>query len=281
MKLTFLIQYMENLNDSISKQEEISSYEKENELMSEIGQDNLYIVEKIINRKKEKGVEKFLVKWKGYESKFNTWEPIDNLIGDGCKTLINQFLIRESKKKSKKLKKNKSSRNFNTYKSNNKRQRNKSTSNLKNSTEFSVNNTASKESFLKDSVKEDQSDHKRSSSSKKFNNTTRKYLEKEILRNLMKKEEEDNKSLIKKEEVEEDPDALYLKQKFSVPDSLPITILSVARKENKLIYNITFPVSKEEGIVLHPTEVVPSELLRIMSPDTLIDFLEASIILKE
>ncbi len=41
-----------------------------------------YIVEKILDKKKEKGKVYYLVKWKGFSNKDNTWEPRTNLIID-------------------------------------------------------------------------------------------------------------------------------------------------------------------------------------------------------
>ena len=41
-----------------------------------------YIVEKIIDRKKEKGKIYYLVKWKGFKNDKNSWEPRTNLIKD-------------------------------------------------------------------------------------------------------------------------------------------------------------------------------------------------------
>ncbi|HLX52533.1 MAG TPA: chromo domain-containing protein, partial [Aquella sp.] len=40
----------------------------------------IYRIEKIIRKKKIKGVEYGLVKWIGYSDKFNTWEPMTEII---------------------------------------------------------------------------------------------------------------------------------------------------------------------------------------------------------
>lgn len=40
-----------------------------------------YAVENIVDRKMEGGKMKYLIKWEGYESKFNTWEVKHNLTG--------------------------------------------------------------------------------------------------------------------------------------------------------------------------------------------------------
>jgi hypothetical protein len=40
-----------------------------------------YEVEKILDSKKVSGRAQYLVKWKGYDTLENTWEPIENLTG--------------------------------------------------------------------------------------------------------------------------------------------------------------------------------------------------------
>ena len=43
-------------------------------------QDNAeYRIEKILRRRKVKGKEEVLIKWKGYSEDFNSWEPVENL----------------------------------------------------------------------------------------------------------------------------------------------------------------------------------------------------------
>ena len=39
-----------------------------------------FVVEDIVNHEKKKGVVRFEVKWVGYESTENTWEPVDNIL---------------------------------------------------------------------------------------------------------------------------------------------------------------------------------------------------------
>jgi len=48
-----------------------------------------YEPEKIVGRRLEKGVTKFQVKWVGWETKDNTWEPIEHLAG--CEDMIAEF----------------------------------------------------------------------------------------------------------------------------------------------------------------------------------------------
>ncbi len=57
-----------------------------------------YEVEKILDRKHENGENYYLVKWIGYDSSENTWEPIKNLIHS--REIIKEFeLKRESPEK--------------------------------------------------------------------------------------------------------------------------------------------------------------------------------------
>jgi len=68
---------------------------------------DVFLVESIIDKKNEKGVVKYLVKWKGYGTKDNTWEPQANIFCDG---LIKAYEEKQNTKFSKsasKLKKGK------------------------------------------------------------------------------------------------------------------------------------------------------------------------------
>ncbi len=48
-----------------------------------------YVVEKILSRKTVDGVDYYLLKWKGYPSSSNTWEPRQNL--SNCGLLLQEF----------------------------------------------------------------------------------------------------------------------------------------------------------------------------------------------
>ena len=55
--------------------------------------DNVHQCEKIVGQRLAKGVTQFCVKWAGYDTKDNTWEPIENLAG--CESFIADFKERE------------------------------------------------------------------------------------------------------------------------------------------------------------------------------------------
>ena len=57
--------------------------------MSDLG-DDIYIVEKILKKKRnERGEVRYLVKWDGYDSSENTWEPPVNF--SGCPQVLENF----------------------------------------------------------------------------------------------------------------------------------------------------------------------------------------------
>ena len=54
---------------------------------------DIYELERIIAQRTAKGITQFLVNWKNYDSKDNTWEPIEHLAG--CEDMIAEFKERE------------------------------------------------------------------------------------------------------------------------------------------------------------------------------------------
>ena len=67
--------------------------------MSDIEEDQVYIVEKVVSKRKAKGGKtEYLIKWQGYEESDNTWEPEDNVSDD----LITEFELEQNPKEKKK-----------------------------------------------------------------------------------------------------------------------------------------------------------------------------------
>lgn len=51
--------------------------------------DDFYVIEAILEKKKQRGIWKYKVKWEGYPMDQCTWEPRENL--QNCKELLEQF----------------------------------------------------------------------------------------------------------------------------------------------------------------------------------------------
>jgi chromobox protein 1 len=65
--------------DHMPEEDEVAA-DEEGEGEEDDGDEEVYIVEKILNHRFERGVLKFEVKWEGYEKKSDrTWEPEENL----------------------------------------------------------------------------------------------------------------------------------------------------------------------------------------------------------
>lgn len=55
------------------------SKKKRSHATIEDSDDNLYLVEAVLAKRIKRGRQEYLIKWKNYDEKFNTWEPEDNL----------------------------------------------------------------------------------------------------------------------------------------------------------------------------------------------------------
>ena len=54
-----------------------------------MSEDKLYLVEKILNRRKKNGKLEYKIKWEGYPMSESTWEPMRNL--DTAKNLVAEY----------------------------------------------------------------------------------------------------------------------------------------------------------------------------------------------
>ncbi|KAK8729366.1 hypothetical protein OTU49_008792, partial [Cherax quadricarinatus] len=59
-------------------------------------------VEKILEEREKKGKKEYLIQWKDWGPKYNTWEPEENL--EGCQDIMKRFKEQEKKQKEKMLK---------------------------------------------------------------------------------------------------------------------------------------------------------------------------------
>ena len=76
---------------------------------SQNADDTFYYVEKILDRKVENGELRYLIKWQGYSSKDNSWEPEGNLKARAMVEEFNKKFV-EKANKMKRLPKAKSSK---------------------------------------------------------------------------------------------------------------------------------------------------------------------------
>ena len=65
----------------------------------EVQEDDIFVVEKLVGKKKARGVTYYKVRWKNYEPKDDTWEAESNIF---AKELIDKYEKENSKKKGKK-----------------------------------------------------------------------------------------------------------------------------------------------------------------------------------
>ncbi|XP_045613355.2 ABC transporter F family member 4-like isoform X2 [Procambarus clarkii] len=71
-------------------------------------------VEKILEEREKKGKKEYLIQWKDWGPKFNTWEPEENL--EGCPDIVKRFKDQEKKQKNKEPLKNKTNKRASTKK---------------------------------------------------------------------------------------------------------------------------------------------------------------------
>jgi len=68
-----------NVSQIVSYKEQVKGQKKEEEKPVEVEGVEEWEVEKILNKKKIRGVEKYLVWWKGFMAEGDTWERKENL----------------------------------------------------------------------------------------------------------------------------------------------------------------------------------------------------------
>ena len=72
-----------NISQIVWYREQVKGQKKEEGKPVEIEGVEKWEVEKILNKKKIRGVEKYLVRWKGFTAEGDTWEKLENLKNAG------------------------------------------------------------------------------------------------------------------------------------------------------------------------------------------------------
>jgi len=78
-----------NISQIMRYKEQVKGQKKEEGKPVEVEGVEEWEVEKILNKKKMRGVEKYLIWWKGFTTKGNTWERRENL--KNVEELIEEF----------------------------------------------------------------------------------------------------------------------------------------------------------------------------------------------
>ena len=78
-----------NISRIVRYKEQVKGQKKEEGKLVEVEGIEEWEVEKILNKKKIRGVEKYLIQWKGFTAEGDTWERRENL--KNAKELIEEF----------------------------------------------------------------------------------------------------------------------------------------------------------------------------------------------
>jgi len=78
-----------NVSQIVWYKEQVKGQKKEEGKLVEVEGVEEWEVEKILNKKKMRGVEKYLIRWKGFTAEGDTWERRENL--KNMEELIEEF----------------------------------------------------------------------------------------------------------------------------------------------------------------------------------------------
>jgi len=78
-----------NISQIVCYKEQVKGQKKEEEKLVEVEGVEEWEVEKILNKKKIRGVVKYLIRWKGFTAEGDTWEKRENL--KNAEELIEEF----------------------------------------------------------------------------------------------------------------------------------------------------------------------------------------------
>ena len=80
---------MVNVSRIVRYREQVKGQKKEEGKPVEVDRVEEWEVEKVLNKKKIRGIEKYLIRWKGFTAKGDTWERKENL--KNAEKLIEEF----------------------------------------------------------------------------------------------------------------------------------------------------------------------------------------------
>ena len=78
-----------NVSQIVHYKEQVKRQKKEEGKLVKVEEVEEWEVEKILNKKKMRGVEKYLIRWKGFTAEGNTWERREN--SKNVEELIEEF----------------------------------------------------------------------------------------------------------------------------------------------------------------------------------------------
>jgi len=73
----------------VQYKEQVKGQKKEEEKLIEVEEVEKWEVKKILNKRKIRGVERYLVRWKRFTVKYDTWKKEKNL--ENTKELVDKF----------------------------------------------------------------------------------------------------------------------------------------------------------------------------------------------
>ena len=165
---------------------------------------NIYKIEKILNKRKAKGKEQYLIKWEGFPIEVSTWEPIENLeCAIGLIEEYNKTHQKKLKKKNKNKKKNKYTNSNNNINTNDSTSLKSNYNNISPLLDFNNNNEMILDNEEKNEIKNEFEDiiHKVDNSFKKVINIRRSDNKLMVLVDKVKENGEVVKAYLSTEEL--------------------------------------------------------------------------------
>uniref|UniRef100_A0A914D4J5 Chromo domain-containing protein n=1 Tax=Acrobeloides nanus TaxID=290746 RepID=A0A914D4J5_9BILA len=99
----YVLEKVNKIKDEIEQGASTSAVQDESDKPSEQADDEVYEVEKILKTKMTRGIRYFFVRWKGYDERYDTWEPEENL--EGSPEIVKEFMEEYEKERKEKARK--------------------------------------------------------------------------------------------------------------------------------------------------------------------------------